>query len=118
MAMPTRLPVLLQRRTSAAAGCAWVTTPTNDITARNNARVTRRRMDGNRSNSTLMRPGSCPTGGISREASGSVNKDGPEVINIGEGRPGHQKVPQWGEEIGGIVVGQKRGRIEAKSASA
>src|SRR5689334_5122036 len=101
--MPTRLPVLLQRRKSAAAGCAWATTAVHDIAARNNARVTKRPRAGNRSNSTLMRPGSCPTGGISREASGSVNEDGPEVINIGESRPRHQKIPERGEEIGGIV---------------
>jgi hypothetical protein len=60
-----------------------------------------------------MRSGSSPTGGISREASGGVNEDGPEVINIREGRSGHQKVAERGEKIGGIVVGQKRGRIEA-----
>src|SRR4051812_28268375 len=119
MAMPTRLPVLLQRRKSAAAGCAKAATPVSAIAAGSKARVTKPRMDGSsRGKSTLIRPGSFPKGGISREGSGGVNEDGPEVINIGEGRSGHQQIPERGEEWGGIVVGQKRGRIEAKGAAA
>src|SRR5688572_9249270 len=118
MAMPTRLPVLLHRRKSAAAGWAKATTPIDAIAAGINARVTRHRRGDNRSKSTLMRPGLAMEGGISREGSRTVNEDGPEVINIGEGWSGHQKVPERGEEFGGIVVGQKRGRIEAKGARA
>src|SRR5215204_5772768 len=116
--MPTRLPVLLQRRKSAAAGCAKATIPIKAITAGSNARVTPPRRIGNRSKSTSVWPGALTKAGFSREDSGRVNEDGPEVINIGEGRSGHQKVPERGEELGGVVVGQKRGRIEAKGAGA
>src|SRR6476620_4228012 len=100
MAMPTRLPVLLQSRKSAAAGCAKAVMPISAIAAASNARVTKPRICGDRSKSTLLWPGSSPKGGISREGSGGVNEDGPEVINIGEGRSGHQKVPERGKEGG------------------
>src|SRR5688500_9200276 len=118
MAMPTRLPVLLQSRKSAAAECGKAATPINAMARGRNARARKHRRGDNRSQSTLLRPGSALEGGISRKGSRGVNDDCPEVIDIGEGRSGHQKVPERGEEFGGIVVGQKRGRIEAKCARA
>ena len=48
----------------------------------------------------------------------SVNDDGTEVIDVGKrGSRGHQ-IAQAGEEPGGVVVGEKRGSIEAKLAAA
>ena len=64
-----------------------------------------------------MRPGR-PERGISREGSCAVNENGPEIIDIGQGWPGQQKIVELGEKYHGVVVGKKRGRIEAKGAGA
>src|SRR6185437_4035605 len=50
---------------------------------------------------------------LSRDGSSPVNDDGAEVVHIGEGRAGNQQVAQRAEKARGIVVGEKRGRIEA-----
>src|SRR5262249_11056447 len=53
-------------------------------------------------------------GRISLSRSGPVNEDGPEIVDVGPGRPGDEQIPQAREKSGGIVVGKKRGSIEAK----
>src|SRR5712671_2482737 len=55
---------------------------------------------------------------ISREALRAVNDDGPEIIDVGEGRPWLQEVAEPGKEFGRIVVIEKVGWIEAELAGA
>src|SRR2546427_522005 len=121
--MPTRLLVLLQRRKSAAAGSACA--PTASIStapaARPRPNPGRRRCGGRKSWILGGLSIAClvPHGArISREPSWPVNEDGPEVVDICEGRPRRQQVPQLGKESGRIVVGKKDGRIEAEAAGA
>src|ERR1700751_551036 len=119
--MPTRLPVLLHRRKSAAAGPAVAprTTATSDNPP-SAARVPHRFrpvlagapsifVDSAKYWSAVR---------ISLRRSGAVNEDGAEVVDVGEGRPGSEKVAEAREERGGIVFGEKGGRIEAKRATA
>src|ERR1043166_5708490 len=53
-------------------------------------------------------------GRISPRRSGPVNEDGAEVVDVGPGRPGGEQIAEPREERGGIVLGKKRGRIEAE----
>src|SRR5215204_5481937 len=53
-------------------------------------------------------------GRVSRELSGAVNEDGPEIIDVGIGRTRRQKIAEATKEFGGGVIVKKDGRIEAK----
>ncbi len=53
---------------------------------------------------------------ISLEPSGAVNEDGPEVVDVGVGRPRRQQIAKFLKEFRRIVVGKKGGRIEAEPA--
>src|SRR5947209_6124638 len=53
-------------------------------------------------------------GGISRQHSGTVNEHSAKIVDVGPGRPGAHEIAEPGEEAGGIVVGEKGGRIEAE----
>src|ERR1043166_2775013 len=55
-------------------------------------------------------------GRISPRCSGPVNEDVAEVVDVGEGRPGGEQIAEPREERGGIVLGNKGGRIEAERA--
>src|SRR6185437_15871475 len=55
---------------------------------------------------------------ISRHPSRPVNDDSPKVVDVGEGGSGDQKVADLGKKPSRIVIGQKRGGIEAKSLGA
>src|SRR6476469_5850171 len=110
--MPTRLPVLVHRRKSAAAGAAnsKANAPASQsIPARR--RLTR---------GPIRRFGRWAIRiialGISRRFHRAVNEDGTEVIDVGEGGARAEKIVQAREKPGGVVVGKKRGRIEAEFA--
>ena len=45
-----------------------------------------------------------------------LDHDGAEIIDVREGRPGRHKIAERGKKAGRIVVGKKRGRIEAEGA--
>src|SRR5579885_3789780 len=110
--MPTRLPVLLQRRKSALAHRADANTNTAAIPAitavQRLAAIKGKRL-------TIRRFG---VARLSRDLSRAVNDDGAEVGHIGEGVSGNQQVAQPTEKPCGIVVGEKGGRIEAESIGA
>ena len=55
-------------------------------------------------------------GRISLRRSRAVNEDGAEVVDVGEGRPGGEKIAEPREKRGGVVLGEKGGRIEAGRA--
>src|SRR2546423_1428276 len=108
--MPTRLPVLLHSRKSAAAGAA-----------------------NSRTNAPASESIPAPRGGVrgqirlasrrtiriialrtSRGFHLAVNEDGAEVIDVGEGGARAEEIAQALEKSSGIVVGKKGGRIEAE----
>src|ERR1700761_6392510 len=106
--MPTRLEVLLHNRKSAAAGRAEATSVAAASAQSTSAPATlwgklTRRISGS---IPPLKPdsGSKP---------GSVNDNGAEVGDVGERRAGREQVADAVEKPRGIVVGKKRGRIEA-----
>src|SRR4051812_12435660 len=107
--MPTRPPVLLQRLKSAAAGLTK-TRRSSAQTAKNAGR----RSAPDTIRSTLIPPTHIIRLAISRRFRLAVNEDGAEVIDVREGGTRAQHIAQALEEARGVVVGKKRGRIEAK----
>src|SRR5262245_1350685 len=102
--MPTRLPVLLHRRKSAAAA---LTSAVSTVPAMSACRTT---IGGCQPN------GACDLAWrISLIVSRPVNEYGTEIIDIRESWPRRHQAPQAGKKSGRIVVGEKRGRIEAES---
>src|ERR1043165_9094223 len=108
--MPTRLPVLLQRRKSAAAGVANV--------VRRSAQTAKRagRRNAPAGTHCLITPARIIRSAISRRFRLAVNEDGTEVIDVGEGWARAQEIAQALEEARGVVVGKKHGRIEAEAS--
>src|SRR5215213_9941862 len=109
--MPTRLPVLLQRRKSALAGAADDST-TNAQTS--GSIQCRGRKAPLLTKLAPIRAIRIMPLRISRWFHAAVNEDGAEVIDVREGGTRAQETAHTFEEAGGIVVGKKRGRIEAK----
>src|SRR4051812_27795490 len=107
--MPTRPPVLLQRRKSAAAGVANALAKSAQA-----ASSTGQRTAPDPMNCTLIPPTRIIRLAISRRFHLTVNEDGPKVIDVREGGARAQEVAQTLEKTSGIVVGKKGGRIEAK----
>src|ERR1044072_4283075 len=108
--MPTRLPVLLQSRKSAAAGVV-------KATARNAqaARSIGRRNAPDQTHPTLFPTARIIRLAISRRFHLAVNEDGAEVIDVRECGTRPEQAAQALEEARGVVVGKKRGRSEAES---
>src|SRR5690348_9993898 len=106
--MPTRLPVLLHRRKSAAAGVA------NAIGSSAQATSAARRHAPDTRSPILIPPTRIIRLAISRRFHLAVNEDGAEVIDVGEGWAWDQEIAQALEEARGVVVGKKHGRIEAE----
>src|SRR3954468_21020395 len=107
--MPTRPPVLLQRLKSALAGLTKA--------RRSSAQTAKNAGRGNRPDtirSTLIPPPPIIRLAISRRFRLAVNEDGAEVIDVREGGTRAKQIAQALEEARGVVVGKKRGRIEAK----
>src|ERR1044072_8466443 len=104
--MPTRLPVLLHRRKSAAAG---VVIPIPQANAQTPSMV-RRAAAG----AVLICGSRVMELRISRRLRRAVNDDGAEVVDVREGRAGAEKTARVLEKGGGIVVGKNRGRFEAE----
>src|SRR5437588_4298426 len=111
--MPTRPPVLLQRLKSAAAGSTKARRSSAQ-TAKNAGR----RSAPDTIRSTLIPPTHIIRLAISRRFRLAVNEDGAEVIDVREGGTRAKQIAQALEEARGVVVGKKRGRIEAKFAGA
>src|SRR3954471_5880356 len=109
--MPTRPPVLLQRLKSAAAGL----TKARRSSAHAASSIARRRAPDT-IRSTLIPPTHIIRLAISRRFRLAVNEDGAEVIDVREGGTRAKQIAQALEEARGVVVGKKRGRIEAKFA--
>src|SRR3954454_3942566 len=107
--MPTRPPVLLQRRKSAAAGVANALAKSAQDASSAGQRSARDPM-----NCTLIPPTRIIRLAISRRFHPTVNEDGPEVIDVREGGARTQEIAQALEKSCGVVVGKKRGRIEAE----
>src|SRR5262245_37229202 len=105
--MPIRLPVLLQRRKSADAGVAKAQ-PRSAHAAK-----ARRGHAPDPGTPTLIPPARIIRLAISRRFRLTVNEDGAEVIDVRERGTWTQQAAQALEEACGIVVGKKRGRIEA-----
>src|ERR1051325_11422045 len=103
MATPTRLPVLLQRRKSASAGCAEQAS--NAVPA---AKRTMRLRESGRDEAII------DSARISADCLQAVNDNGAKVVHVGEGGAGFDEVPERREECGRVVVGKKGGRIDAK----
>src|ERR1044072_9181469 len=103
--MPTRLPVLLHRRKSAAAGVIPI--PHANAHAANKVRL-------QATGRVLIWAGGVMELRISRRLRRAVNDDGAEVVDVRESRAGAQQTARTLEKAGGIVVGKKRGRIEAE----
>src|SRR5215471_1851804 len=107
MAIPTRLVVLLHSRKSAIAGrdgrTANAPASVANVAMRCAARHPVAMVD------RLFMPGGCNFRIVSR----SVNEDRAEIVDIGGGRAGRQQVAKAREKPRGVVVGKKRGRIEA-----
>src|SRR5947209_11998320 len=110
--MPTRLPVLLHRRKSAAAGAANSRTnalASESIPAWRHVAPGLLRLAARWATRIICL-------GISRRFHRTVNEDGTQVIDVREGGAGAEEIAQRFEKSGGVVVGKKRGRIEAKIA--
>ena len=107
--MPTRPPVLLQRLKSAAAGL----TKARRSSAHAASSIARRRPPDT-IRSTLIPPTHIIRLAISRRFRLAVNEDGAEVIDVREGGTRAKQIAQALEEARGVVVGKKRGRIEAE----
>src|SRR5436305_15312930 len=105
--MPTRLPVLLHKRKSAAAGLAnsRATAPASESMPTPRGMV---RGQIRPALSSAIRIIALPT---SRGFHRGVNDHGAEVIDVSESGPRAEEIAQALEESGGIVVGKKRGRI-------
>ena len=104
MAMPTRLEVLLQRRKSAAAG------PVDEMVSGSAANALAKSVPRNLF-ATMIR---LIPNADSFSIGGPVNDDGAEVGDVGERRAGYEQVADGVEKPRGIVVGEKRGGIEAE----
>src|SRR6185437_7933532 len=109
MAMPTRLPVLLQTRKSAKAGSVVTTANSRAGTA---ARRTERRKRRGAEKANAVTGRRFRWWGLSRGPLRAVNDDGAEVVHVGVGGAGLEKAARTREKAGGIVVGEKGGRIE------
>src|SRR5215472_8842233 len=104
MAMPTRLDVLLHRRKSAAAG---------PVDKRVSGRAANTLANSATLNLFATMPRLIPSVD-SFSIGGPVNDDGAEVGDVGERRTGYEQVADRLEKPRRIVVGEKRGGIEAK----
>src|SRR6188474_1077549 len=102
--MPTRLPVLLHRRKSAAAGAAIPIPQANA----NPPNKVRRAATG----TVLICGSQIMELRISRWLRRAVNDDGAEVVDVRESGTRAEQAARALEKAGGIVVGKKRGRIE------
>src|SRR5437764_13805719 len=108
--MPTRLPVLLHRRKSADAGAANSRTSAQASEIIPAPRRVARGLTRAAANWAIR----IITLRISRWFQPAVNEDGAEVIDVGEGGARAEEMAQAFEKAGGVVVGKKRGRIEAE----
>src|ERR1043165_8381707 len=106
--MPTRLPVLLHRRKSAAAGVAKAAASNAQAATHTGTH------DAPDATKVLIFPTRIIRSTISRRFHRAVNEDGAEVIDVGEGWARAEKIAQALEEARGVVVGKKHGRIEAE----
>src|SRR3954471_9884845 len=106
--MPTRLPVLLQSRKSAAAGVAKA------LASSAQAASSTGQHDAPEAISFVIPPSRIIPLAISRRLHLAVNEDGAEVIDVRESGTWTQEIAQTFEKTRGVVVGKKRGRIEAK----
>src|SRR4029077_11492452 len=104
MAMPTRLDVLLHRRKSAAAGPA-------DEMVSGSAAIALANSAPRNLFATMTR---LISNAESFSIGGRVNDDGAKVGDVGERRAGYEQIADGVEKPRGIVVGEKRGGIEAK----
>src|SRR5215831_818336 len=106
-AIPTRLPVLLQRRKSALAGSAVTASAAMMSVAPASARVAAERCRGWRRTPALVYRCFIPPAlnspdgpnAISRELLRTVNEDRPEVVHVGQRRPRRQQIAKFLEEI-------------------
>src|SRR5262249_30468525 len=114
---PTRLPVLLQSRKSALAGCEEAASNSAPgIAAR--ARIRERRRLAAISGGAVTIVGGFKNSPVWRGPARPVNGDMPEIVYVRECRPRHQEVSQGLEKSPRIVVGEKDGGIEAPSRGA
>src|SRR5690242_2941194 len=104
MAMPTRLGVLLHRRKSAAAG------PVEEMMSGSAAIELASSAPPN----LFATMGRLIEDAGSFSIGGAVNDEGAEVRDVGERRPGYEQVADGVEKPRRIVVGEKRGGIEAE----
>src|SRR5215469_9289129 len=103
MAMPTRLDVLLHKRKSAAAGPV-------DMVSGSAANALAKSAPRNQfATITRLIPNA-----DSVSIDGPVNDDGAKVGDVGERRARYEQVADDVEKPRGIVVGEKRGGIEAE----
>src|SRR5436309_11154413 len=102
--MPTRLPVLLHKRKSAAAGVAnsRANAPASESIPAPRGTV---RGQIRAASNWAIRIIPLPT---SRGFHRAVNEDGTEVIDVGESGPGAEEIAQAVEKSSGVVVGKKR----------
>src|ERR1043165_5304768 len=107
--MPTRPPVLLHRLKSAAAGLMKAISRSAH---RASTVAPGSRPDTIRS--TLFPPTRIIRSAISRRFLMTVNENGAEVVDVRERGTRAQQIAQALEETRGVVVGKKRGRIEAE----
>src|ERR1700720_2537748 len=104
MAMPTRLDVLLHRRKSAAAG------PVDEMVS-GSAAIALANSAPRDLFTTMTR---LIPNAESVSIGGRVNDDGAKVGDVGERRAGYEQIADGVEKPRGIVVGEKRGGIEAE----
>src|SRR5262245_21086558 len=118
--MPTRLVVLLQSRKSAAAGSGASTIHPASAQAK---KAPVRRQHGTWCKLIVVRrsfivPGAGFRAGRYGLSTSSINQDSAEIVHVGTGRAGFQKLAKLGEEFGRIIVTKVGGRIEAERAGA
>src|SRR5438128_5497036 len=112
--MPTRLPVLLHRRRSAAVGSALRVRGRARSAEAMSARTCDARSTDRRKNTRFFRgdfvidPSSVrfPNNAGYRGSLRAVNEDRPEIIDIGAGWPGGEQIAKAAEEFSRIVVGK------------
>src|SRR5215467_9505018 len=111
--MPTRLPVLLQRRKSALAGWAVSTTAAMTSAPPASARPATKRYRGWRRTPALVdrcfippetQPARRSEKPISRELLRTVNDDRPEVVHVGQRRTRRHQIAKFLKEFRRIVV--------------
>src|SRR5438093_902079 len=103
MAMPTWLGVLLHSLKSAAAGDAASSMPA--VSAPAAIRGAARRNVAMVESAIML--------GDFRNMSWRVNDDGAKIIDVGGGGSRAEQIAEARKKLGGIVVGEKGGRIEA-----